>query len=189
MLISKKETISDQNLVWLDLEMTGLDPNQDVILEIACIITNNDLEPIAYGPSIVIQQPKTVLDTMDKWCITQHGKSGLTDKVLHSTVTIQDAEKQVLDFVKKYCKPQTAPLCGNSIHQDRAFLRVYMPELYNFFHYRIIDVSSIKEIIRRWYPEDKTSYFFKPDNHRAFEDVKSSINELSHYRNHFFWEK
>ena len=173
-------------LVWLDLEMTGLNPQQDAILEIATIITDNNLDIVAIGPDIVINQPDSILAYMDDWVSKTHKKSGLTEAVQRSRVTIYEAQEQTLEFIKHYCKAQTAPLCGNSIYQDRAFLRSYMPELESYLHYRIIDISSVKELIRRWYPTDANKGFKKPENHRALEDVQYSIAELAHYRKNFF---
>ncbi|MFA6066525.1 MAG: oligoribonuclease [Candidatus Babeliaceae bacterium] len=178
--------MSQKKLIWLDLEMTGLNFETDFILEIATIITNDSLEIIAVGPSFVIHHPEEVLLAMDDWNKNQHTKSGLWQKVLDSTITLQQAEQQTLAFVKQYCTFQDAPLCGNSIYQDRSFLRRHMRELAAFFHYRIIDVSSVKELVRRWYPHNSNVYFKKAENHRALDDVYASIEELKHYRKHFF---
>jgi len=180
--------ISDQYLVWIDLEMSGLDANRDVILEIATIITDNNLQIIAYGPSLVINQKEEILQGMSEWCVTQHTASGLSDKVRASTITVLEAQKQTLDFIQEYCKPQTAVLAGNSIHKDLEFLRYYMPDIVNFLHYRIIDVSSVKEVVRRWYPNDPNFEFKKKKSHRALEDIEESIQELAHYRKYFFRE-
>lgn len=186
-MASKKEQPSPY-LFWLDLEMTGLRPDVDGILEIASVITDNNLEFVAEGPSFVIHQSEEVLNLMDAWCVNAHGKSGLTEKVRASTITIAQAQEQTLEFLRQYSQPNSVPLCGNSIYQDRAFLRAHMPELEAFCHYRIIDVSSIKEVVRRWYPKSPYTKFIKVENHRALEDVYASIEELKHYRKHFFIE-
>ena len=181
--------ISDNNLIWIDLEMTGLNPEKDVILEIATIITDNFLNILAEGPSLVIFQPKEILDTMDEWPKKQHTKSGLIEKVRNSTVSVKQAEQQTLEFVQQYCTPNTAPLCGNSVYQDRAFLRNYMQNLNSFTHYRLIDVSSVKELVRRWYPQDPHAQFKKTDSHRALTDIHESIEELKQYKKYFFGVK
>jgi len=187
-----KDTMAEKNekispyLLWLDLEMTGLNPERDHIIEIASALTDNNLEFVAEGPSFVIHQPEEILSLMDEWCVNTHGKSGLTEKVRASTTTIAEAQQQTMDFLRQYCQPKTVPLCGNSIYQDRAFLRKYMPEIEDFCHYRIVDVSSIKEVVRRWYPASPYTRFVKVENHRALEDVYASIEELKHYKKHFF---
>jgi len=177
-------TVSKQNLVWMDLEMTGLDPEQETIIEIATIITDGDLNILAEGPSIVIHQPDHMLDGMDEWNTTHHGDSGLTAKVKSSTTSMHHAEMQSLDFIRQYVPAQTSPLCGNSIHQDRRFLVPYMPELEAYLHYRNIDVSTIKELARRWYPNDKAP--IKKAEHLALADIRESINELRWYREKLF---
>jgi oligoribonuclease len=177
------------NLVWIDLEMTGLNPEVDAILEIATIVTNNELDILGTGPSLAIHQEDTQLAVMDEWNKNQHGRSGLIDAVRASSVTISQAEEQTLAFLKEYCEKNSAPLCGNSVWQDRIFLRKYMPRLDDFLHYRIIDVSSIKEAIKRWYPGNPYENFVKTENHRAQEDIVQSIEELKHYRTYFFCEK
>lgn len=178
--------IKRTNMIWLDLEMTGLDPDTDVILEIASIITDDQLESIAEGPDLVIHQPDQVLDSMNEWCKNQHAKSGLTQLVHASTISIQQAEEQTLDLVKQYFKEDEGVLCGNSVWQDKQFLRKYMPTLNNYLNYRIIDVSSIKELVKRWYPKSPYTDFKKHDAHRALPDIKESIKELQHYKTHFF---
>jgi len=176
--------ISKHNLVWMDLEMTGLDPEQETIIEIATIITDGDLDIIAEGPSLVIHQPDHILDAMDEWNTTHHGDSGLTARVKASTISMQQAEMQTLDFIRQHVPAQTSPLCGNSIHQDRRFLVPYMPELEACLHYRNIDVSTIKELARRWYPNDKAP--IKKAEHLALADIRESINELRWYREKLF---
>lgn len=181
-----KKSSYNNNLVWIDLEMTGLDLEVDVILEIATIITNNNLDIIATGPSYVIHQDDEILANMSQWCIKHHTRSGLVKAVQESTITLEQANRGTLEFLKKYSQPGESPICGNSVWQDRAFLSKYMPEIDEFLHYRIIDVSSIKEAVYRWYPESSKTDFKKPDNHRALEDITYSIEELKHYRTYFF---
>ena len=164
--------------------MTGLDPDQDTIIEIATIITDGELNILAEGPSIVVHQPDHILDGMDEWNTTHHGDSGLTAKVKASTISMRIAEQQSLDFIKQYVPPSTSPLCGNSIHQDRRFLVPYMPELETYLHYRNIDVSTIKELARRWYPDSRAP--IKKAEHLALADIRESINELRWYREKLF---
>lgn len=175
-----------EHLIWMDLEMTGLNPDIDVILEIATIITDNQLNIIAEGPALIIHQPHAALDLMDDWVRNQHTKTGLVDAVQKSSMTMAVAQEETLDFIKHYCPPKDGILCGNSVWQDRAFLRKGMPRIVDYLHYRIIDVSSVKELAQRWYPHSQFLKFEKPDNHRALEDVKGSIKELAHYRKYFF---
>lgn len=177
-----------QFLVWLDLEMTGLNVDVDVILEIATIITDNELQIVAEGPSLIIHQPQAALDLMDEWVRNQHTKTGLIDAVIKSPITLAVAQEETLDFIKEFCPPRDGVLCGNSVWQDRAFLRKYMPRITDYLHYRLIDVSSVKELAQRWYPKSPYLKFEKPDNHRALEDVRNSIKELGHYRKYFFKE-
>jgi oligoribonuclease len=174
------------SLVWIDLEMTGLDPDRDTILEIATVVTNNDLEIIAEGPNIVIHHSDEVLTLMDEWNTTQHTSSGLVKAVQQSTINLEEAEQETLAFLQNYTKKRMSPLCGNSVWQDRLFIQHHMPHLDAFLHYRIIDVSSIKEVVRRWYSGNPYEKFIKPENHRAHEDILYSIAELKHYRTHFF---
>ena len=175
---------SDQNLVWLDCEMTGLDPEKERLIEIAIVITGPQLIPRMEGPVLVIHQPDEVLDQMDKWNKGTHGKSGLIDKVKASTITETEAEAQILAFVGQYVPKGVSPLCGNTISQDRRFLVKYMPKLEAFLHYRNIDVSTFKELAKRWRPEVYNA-FKKQQKHTALSDVHESIDELEHYRAHF----
>ena len=175
---------NDQNLIWLDCEMTGLDPDNERLIEIAVVMTGPNLEPRIEGPVLVIHQSDELLDKMDKWNKGTHGKSGLVDKVKASTISEADAEAEILAFLKKYVPKTTSPLCGNTISQDRRFLVKYMPKLDAFFHYRNIDVSTFKELAKRWRPEVYKA-FKKQQKHTALADVHESIDELVHYREHF----
>lgn len=175
---------NDQNLIWLDCEMTGLDPEHERVIEIAVVITGPSLEPRIEGPVLVIHQSDELLNKMDKWNKGTHGKSGLIDKVKASNISETDAEAEILAFLKKYVPKATSPLCGNTISQDRRFLVKYMPKLDAFFHYRNIDVSTFKELAKRWRPEVYKA-FKKQQKHTALADVHESIDELVHYREHF----
>lgn len=175
---------SDQNLIWLDCEMTGLDPEVDRLIEIAVVVTGPNLEPRIEGPVLVIHQSDAQLDQMDAWNKGTHGKSGLIDKVKASTMTEAEAEALVIAFLAQYVPKGTSPLCGNSIGQDRRFLAKYMPKLEAFCHYRNLDVSTLKELAKRWRPEVAAS-FKKQQKHTALADVNESIEELVHYRTHF----
>lgn len=175
---------SDQNLVWLDCEMSGLEPEADRLLEIAVIVTNANLDVRVEGPVLVIHQSDETLNKMDAWNKGTHGKSGLIEKVKASTVTEAQAEVILVDFLKKYVSKSVAPMCGNTIGQDRRFLVRYMPKLEGFFHYRNIDVSTLKELAKRWRPE-VASGFKKAQAHTALADVHESIDELVYYREHF----
>ncbi len=175
---------SDQNLVWLDCEMTGLDPDKERLIEIAVIVTGPHLTPRIEGPVLVIHQSDEQLGRMDAWNKGTHGKSGLIDKVKASTLTESQAEQMLLDFIKKYVPKSTSPMCGNTISQDRRFLVRYMPKLEAYFHYRNLDVSTLKELSRRWKPEVYSS-FKKQQRHTALADVHESIDELAHYRENF----
>ena len=177
-------TKSDLNLVWLDCEMTGLDPEKERIIEIAVVVTGPNLEPRVEGPVLVIHQADEVLNRMDAWNKGTHGRSGLIDKVKASTTTEAEAEAQLLAFLAKYVPKGVSPMCGNSIGQDRRFLVKYMPRLESFFHYRNVDVSTFKELARRWRPE-VYSAFKKAQKHTALADIHESIDELLHYRQHF----
>lgn len=176
----------DSLLVWMDLEMTGLDPDRDRIIEIAALITNGELEVVAEGPNLVVHQPDELLAAMDEWNTQHHGESGLTERVRASTVSEQQAEQAVLAFLSEHCEPRTAPLAGNSVHQDRRFLRRYMPSVDEFLHYRLVDVSTVKELGRRWYPEAYARRPPKNATHRALDDIRESIEELRYYRQAFF---
>lgn len=175
---------SDQNLVWLDCEMTGLNPELDRIIEIAVIVTSPDLRIRVEGPVLVIHQSDAQLALMDAWNRGTHGKSGLTDRVKVSTTTEARAQEQLLAFLSAYVAKNTTPMCGNSIGQDRRFLVKYMPKLEAFFHYRNVDVSTLKELAKRWKPSVAES-FKKQQKHTALADVHESIEELAHYRTHF----
>ena len=175
---------SDQNLVWIDCEMTGLDPEKERLIEIAVVITGPHLEPRIEGPVLVIHQSDAQLDAMDKWNKGTHGRSGLIDKVKASTLTEAQAEAQLLDFIKRYVPKLGSPLCGNTISQDRRFLVKYMPKLEAYLHYRNLDVSTLKELARRWKPAVYDA-FKKKQMHTALADVHESIDELVHYREHF----
>ena len=175
---------SDQNLVWLDCEMTGLDPEKERLIEIAIIVTGPQLTPRIEGPVLAIHQSDDILEKMDKWNKGTHGKSGLIDKVKASAITDADAEAQMIAFIAQYVSKGVSPLCGNTISQDRRFLVKYMPKLEAYFHYRNIDVSTFKELAKRWRPE-VYSAFKKQQKHTALADVHESIDELEHYRTHF----
>ena len=172
------------NLIWIDLEMTGLDPEKHRILEIATIVTDGQLNIIEEGPVMAIHQNDEVLSGMSEWCVKTHGATGLTDRVRQSNITLGEAESQTLEFLKKYVDASISPMCGNSIGQDRRFLYRYMPELHDFFHYRNLDVSTIKELVRRWKPE-LLEQFTKKGTHIAMDDIRESIDELKFYRKHF----
>jgi oligoribonuclease len=178
-------SVSADNLIWIDLEMTGLNPDKDRIIEIATIVTDNQLNVIAEGPNLVIRQDEQLLLGMDEWCTKQHGQSGLTQRVMESKLNDRDAERQTLSFLKHFVKPRTSPMCGNTICQDRRFLYRYMPELEAFFHYRHLDVSTVKELAKRWMPKVYDG-IEKDSKHLALDDIKESIEELKYYREHFF---
>ncbi|HHQ69532.1 MAG TPA: oligoribonuclease [Halothiobacillaceae bacterium] len=174
-----------ENLIWIDLEMTGLDVNHDTIIEIATIITDKHLNILAEGPVLAISQPESVLEQMDDWNQQTHGKSGLIERVRSSQINLAQAEQQTLAFLRDYVSEGVSPMCGNSICQDRRFLARLMPDLEAFFHYRNLDVSSIKELARRWAPAVLQGVK-KNTNHQALDDIRGSIAELSHYRATFF---
>jgi len=175
---------SDQNLIWLDCEMTGLEPDVERIIEIAVIVTGPNLEPRVEGPVLVIHQSNEQLDKMDAWNKGTHGKSGLIDKVKASNLDEDTAQEQLIAFLSQYVPKGGSPMCGNSIGQDRRFLVKYMPKLEAFFHYRNLDVSTLKELSKRWRPS-VYSTFKKQQSHTALADVHESIDELIHYREHF----
>lgn len=173
------------NLIWIDLEMTGLDTANDLIIEIATIVTDGNLNILAEGPVLAIHQSDAVLGAMDKWNTDQHGKSGLVDRVRASTLTEADAERQTIEFLTQYVPAGKSPMCGNSICQDRRFMARCMPELERFFHYRNLDVSTVKELAQRWAPVVAKGYS-KNSTHLALDDVRDSIREMLHYREQFF---
>ena len=171
------------NLIWIDLEMTGLDTRSDTIIEIATLVTDEHLNELAQGPEIVIHKPETVMQAMDEWNTRQHGSSGLTDRVIASRIDTAEAERRTLKFLARHTKAGASPMCGNSICQDRRFLAREMPELERWFHYRNLDVSSLKILAERWSP-DVAAGFAKESRHRALDDIRDSVAELAHYRRH-----
>ena len=176
---------SDKYLVWMDCEMTGLDPVTDVLLEIATIVTDYDLQIIARGPDLAIRRSETRLDAMDAWNRRTHKKSGLIARVLHEGVTTAEAERQTLAFLRRYCVAKSAPLCGNSVGHDKRFIAKYMPRLYAFLNYRVVDVTTIKVLVSQWYG-DKYKPPKKQETHRALQDIEESIAELAYYRKNVF---
>ncbi|XP_072449271.1 small fragment nuclease [Chiloscyllium punctatum] len=177
-----------KRMVWVDLEMTGLDIEKDKIIEMACIITDADLNILAEGPHLIVNQPNELLDGMSEWCTEHHGKSGLTQAVRDSKISLQQAEYEFLSFVRQHTPPGLCPLAGNSVHADKKFLDKYMPQFMKHLHYRIIDVSTIKELCRRWYPDEYEDAPKKKASHRALNDIRESIKELQFYRTHIFKE-
>jgi len=175
---------SDMNLVWLDMEMTGLEPDTDRIIEIAVVVTNSTLDKLVEGPVLAIHQDETALGKMDEWNRNTHGRSGLTERVRASTVDEAEATRQIREFLGQYVPPGKSPMCGNSICQDRRFMARWMPELETFFHYRNLDVSTLKELCRRWQPAIYKG-FQKRAMHTALADIHESIDELKYYREHF----
>ena len=177
----------DQPLVWVDLEMTGLDPDHDRIVEIAVIVTDGALERLEEGPDLVLSTPEESLGGMDAVVVQMHGASGLTEAIRASKITVADAEQEVLAFIRRHVPiARTAPLAGNSVHADRAFLRRYMPELEAYVHYRNVDVSTVKELARRWYPESLEKAPRKAGGHRALADIRESIDEMRYWRGAIF---
>jgi len=174
------------HLIWIDLEMTGLDPEKHVIVEIATIVTDEQLNIVAEGPEIAITHPENILAEMEEWSREHHQASGLLDRVKASPYTCRQAEQETIDFVSQHCRKNQSPLCGNSVWQDRLFLLKHMPRLEDFLHYRIIDVSSIKELVKKWYPSLPS--FKKQNDHLAMKDIKASIEELKFYRQNVFRE-
>ncbi|MFI9651553.1 oligoribonuclease [Guyparkeria halopsychrophila] len=175
----------EDNLIWIDLEMTGLDPVRDTIIEIATLVTDKHLNVLAEGPVVAIHQPEAKLAGMDEWNTRVHGQSGLVERVRQSDCDLRCGETRTLEFLRQYVPEGKSPMCGNSICQDRRFLARLMPELEAYFHYRNLDVSTIKELARRWQPEVLAGYR-KNSNHQAMDDIRGSVAELSHYRAGFF---
>jgi oligoribonuclease len=176
----------DGRLVWIDMEMTGLDPEKERVIEIAVLVSEADLSLVAEGPELVIHQPEEILAAMDEWNTSHHGASGLTEKVRASELDDARADDIVVEFLSKHCVAKRAVLAGNSIHQDRRFIRRYMPKLDTFLHYRLVDVSSVKELARRWHPEAYNKAPKKKESHRAMDDIKESLQELAYYRKTIF---
>lgn len=177
-----------ERLVWIDLEMSGLNPDRERILEIASIVTDAELKVVAEGPELVIHQPDALLEAMDEWNTTHHGESGLIERVKASTLSTEEAEARTLAFLEQHVKAGTAPLAGNSVHQDRLFLVKYMPKLFGFLHYRNVDVTTVKELARRWAPKTFRKRPSKKSTHRASDDIRESIEELRYYREKLFVE-
>lgn len=176
--------IDKTNLIWIDLEMTGLLPESDVIIEIATIVTDKELNVLAEGPNLAVHQSDEVLAAMDEWNTSHHGASGLTERVRNSEYSTADAERETISFLKQWVPENASPMCGNTICQDRRFLANYMPDLEAYFHYRHIDVSTLKELARHWAP-DVMAGFAKQGSHLALDDIRESIDELIYYRKHF----
>ncbi|MGR5069830.1 MULTISPECIES: oligoribonuclease [Vibrio] len=178
-------SFSDQNLIWVDLEMTGLDPETHKIIEIASIVTDSELNILAEGPVLAIHQPEDELAKMDEWCTNTHTASGLVERVRNSEISEHDAVAQTIEFLERWVPKGVSPICGNSIGQDRRFLYKHMPELEEYFHYRYLDVSTLKELTRRWQPEVLNG-FSKQGTHLALDDIRESIAELKYYRETIF---
>lgn len=175
--------VKTERLVWIDLEMTGLNLEKDHIVEIASVITDTDLNIVSTGPDIVIHQSDEEIDAMDEWCKKTFAGNGLIDRMKESQITVAEAERQILEFIKQHCLAGTSPLCGNSVYNDRMFIKTFMKELNSYLHYRLIDVSTMKELYRRWKPE--APQYVKKDTHLALADIKESIEELKFYRQNF----
>jgi len=180
-MAEQSQTNKKENLIWIDLEMTGLEPETDRIIEIATLVTDKQLNVLAEGPELAIHVSDADLDRMDEWCTNQHGKSGLTQRVKDSKISDDDAAKETIKFLEQYVDAGASPMCGNSICQDRRFMAKWMPELEEFFHYRNLDVSTLKELAARWNP-DAVKGFEKKGSHLAMDDIKDSIAELAFYR-------
>ena len=179
--------LNPTHLLWLDMEMTGLFPETDCIIELAIVVTDADLNTVAEGPVLVVHQPDEVMNRMDNWNKKQHGGSGLIAAVRKSKVSVKEAETKTLEFLKKHCVEGKSPLCGNSVHHDKRFIIKYMPRLAKFLHYRIVDVSTVKELTKRWYSDKKNKKLPKKNaSHRALDDVRESIEELRQLKKHFF---
>jgi oligoribonuclease len=179
-----RELKMDKHLIWIDLEMSGLDPQKHVILEIGAMVTDNHLDIVEKGPDIVIHHPESVISCMEEWSLRHHQASGLLDRVRTASRNTDQAETETLEFLSRYSKKGQSPLCGNSVWQDRRFLEKHMPELEGYLHYRNIDVSSVKELVKRWYPQ--LPRFEKRKTHLAIVDIEESIQELRYYRKHVF---
>ncbi|RYZ59990.1 MAG: oligoribonuclease [Proteobacteria bacterium] len=176
---------SKDSLVWIDMEMSGLNPDTDVVLEVALVLTNSSLEIISEGPDLIVRQDASLFAKMDKWNQEHHTKSGLWESVVKSTLSLEEAEDQLMTFLEANLFAKVSPLCGNSIAQDRLFLRKYMPRVNEFLHYRMVDVSSLKELVKRWYPNGPQAPN-KNNSHRALDDIKESITELKFYQDNYF---
>ena len=176
-------------IVWMDMEMSGLDPDRDRILEVAVLVTDGDLEIVAEGPNLIVHQPDEVLNAMDEWNTRHHGQSGLTQRVRESTIDEAQVSAALLEFLSEHTAKKKAPLAGNSIHQDRRFVARYLPEVEDWLHYRNIDVSTIKELASRWYPKEYAGRPAKKGSHRAMDDLMESIEELKYYRKALFLPK
>ncbi|KAL5249057.1 hypothetical protein ACHWQZ_G018034 [Mnemiopsis leidyi] len=185
-VIPKNVLIRSSNIIWVDLEMTGLDQEKDHIMEMACIVTDKHLNILAEGPNLVIHQSDEVLEGMGDWCTIQHGKTGLTQQCRDSKLTCAEVEQQMIDFISQYCPKGRCELAGNSIHTDRRFIEKEMPKFLEWLHYRIIDVSTVRNIAWRWYPQFEKYYSNQPISHRALDDIRSSIEELKYYRETVF---
>lgn len=185
-LSCSKAKYLDQAIVWIDLEMTGLDVENHTILEIACLVTDGKLNRVVEGPSLVIHQSDEVLAAMNEWCVENHGKSGLTQRVRESTISIEEAEEQVLHFIEQFVPPGQAPLAGNSVHADLAFLKRYMPKVANYLHYRIVDVSTVQELAMRWNSKTAKKAPKKTMRHTALSDIYESLEQLRFYKDSIF---